>query len=136
VKVRGLVIGAVLGAILWSALLWLALAVAHTGIVGAFIDGAGQVPILVWIVIVFFGAVVFILAGVVNAEFINDAQREEIARAHRELRGTRGMPSTRTRSASTVRGGTSPRHPVFGNGATADGHGPVWRVRPRRDRNT
>lgn len=94
-----------------------------------FIDAAASVPFEIWIGIVGVGVLMAVAVVAATAPLITPEQREEIARAHRELRGTRGMPSTRSTARPPSRGGTSPRHPPSGRAASAPGRG-----RPRRDR--
>lgn len=98
-------------------------------LVGAFIDGAARVPFLVWVALVVLCAAFVLAIAVVSAEYTTDEQREQIARAHRELRGTRGMSSTRSTAPAPERW-NSPLHlATRGRAATAHGRG-----RPRRAR--
>lgn len=101
-------------------------------LIRALIDTAVHLPFLVWVTILGFGVAVWLAYEIATAPLITEEQAEEIARAHRELRGARGMPSTRNPAVTTRRthGGGAPltRH------RGADPDGPVWRGRPRRAR--
>jgi len=131
VKTRGLVIGLALSVPLWAGLIWAAVTIAHTGIVGAFLDGATRVPFVIWVLLVACGVLFWIAFVTVCAEYTTPEQREEIARAHRELRGTRGMGSAGSTS-TTRREPPWEGAPLTRHRRAASAHGPR---RPGRDRN-
>lgn len=80
-------------------------------LVSEFIDAAAAVPFIVWAAIFAFGVAVWLAYEIAVAPLLTPEQEEDIARAHRELRGTRyedvctppaGARRTGTRGSATM----------------------------------
>lgn len=102
----------------------------RAGLVGAFIDAAGIIPVRVWLAIVGLVVMVVVLIWAMTAPLTTPEQRDEIACRYREYGGKGVTASTRS-TARPAPGGTSQRRPQSGAPATAQERG-----RPRRDRQT